>query len=265
MSRHELTDQQWEQIQPLLPKPIKRVGRPEVDPRKVLNGIIFVLKTGCAWRDMPKKYGSYTTCWRRLKQWQKWGVWERIWRKLLKQLREEQKLDFSRGFLDGSFVASKRGGDFIGRTKVGKGSKIMVVTERNGLPVGFHVESAQPHEIRLAEKTIQSVRIPSRRGAPKRRFTELVADRAYHSASFRSFLRKLGTKPVIPYRKNTKKEKRRPPSLGDGYKERWKVERCFAWMDNCRRLVVRYERYIQHYKAFCLLALILLCLNRLIH
>jgi transposase len=214
---------------------------------------------------MPKKYGSYTTCWRRLKQWQKWGVWERIWRKLLKQLREEQKLDFSRGFLDGSFVASKRGGDFIGRTKVGKGSKIMVVTERNGLPVGFHVESAQPHEIRLAEKTIQSVRIPSRRGAPKRRFTELVADRAYHSASFRSFLRKLGTKPVIPYRKNTKKEKRRPPSLGDGYKERWKVERCFAWMDNCRRLVVRYERYIQHYKAFCLLALILLCLNRLIH
>ena len=51
---------------------------------------------------MPEKYGSYTTCWRRLNQWKKWGVWERIWRKLLKQLREEQKLDFSRGFLDGS-------------------------------------------------------------------------------------------------------------------------------------------------------------------
>ncbi|MXQ55300.1 transposase [Shimazuella sp. KC615] len=53
-------------------------------------------------------------------------------------------------------------------------------------------------------------------------------------------------------------------AVGDGYKQRWKIERCFAWMDNNRRLVVRYERYIQNYKAFCILSLILLCVNRLL-
>ncbi|SFJ96404.1 Putative transposase of IS4/5 family [Thermoflavimicrobium dichotomicum] len=63
-----------------------------VDPRKTLNGIVFVLKTGCAWADMPKAYGSYVTCWRRLKQWQKDGTWERIWRKLLQQCDEQQKI-----------------------------------------------------------------------------------------------------------------------------------------------------------------------------
>src|SRR4051794_38649428 len=114
MSRHELTDQQWTVIEKLIPKKKSRRGRPQADPRKTLNGIIYVLKTGCAWADMPRKYGAYTTCWRRLKECQRTGIWERIWRKLLQMLDEQGRLDWSTGFLDGSFVAAKRGGDEVG-------------------------------------------------------------------------------------------------------------------------------------------------------
>lgn len=264
MSRHEITDQQWTVIEKLIPRKKSRKGRPQADPRKTLNGIIHVLKTGCAWADMPRKYGSYTTCWRRLKEWQKAGVWERIWQKLLQMLDEKGGLDWSKGFLDGSFVAAKRGGEQIGITKIGKGSKIMTIAEGNGIPIGLYITSANHHEIKLVQPTLESVRVPQRRGRPKSRLKELIADRAYHSQHLRCFLRKRGIKPTIPLKRNSKKRKGRPVAVGDGYRQRWKIERCFAWMDNYRRIVVRYERYIQHYKAFCLIALILFCLNRVI-
>ncbi|WP_370872917.1 transposase [Croceifilum oryzae] len=108
------------------------------------------------------------------------------------------------------------------------------------------------------------LRIPSNRGRSICRFKELIADKAYDSTSFRHFLRRRGAKPTIPERKNRKKRKGRPLALGNQYRQRWKIERCFAWLDNSRRLIVRYERYIQHYKAFCLVALILLSVNRLL-
>ena len=96
---------------------------------------------------------------------------------------------------------------------------------------------------------------------------ELVADKACDSAEFRRQLRRRGIKPTIPTfeRRKRKKPKRgRPIRVGPSYRQRWKVERCFGWMDNCRRLVVRYDRHLHIYRAFCLLAFILLCLQRLL-
>jgi transposase len=110
MSRHEITDQQWEVIEPLLPIKKTNMGRPTADPRKTLNGILYVLKTGCPWADMPRKYGSPTTCWRRLQQWTEDGTWDRIWRALLSQLDAQSKIEWAQAFLDGSFVPSKKGG-----------------------------------------------------------------------------------------------------------------------------------------------------------
>ncbi|NHV96724.1 MAG: IS5 family transposase [Thaumarchaeota archaeon] len=73
----ELSDGEWEVIEPLLP-PRARVGRPRADDRRVINGILYVLTTGCRWMDMPLRYGSYKTAWKRLKRWQVEGVWDRI-------------------------------------------------------------------------------------------------------------------------------------------------------------------------------------------
>jgi transposase len=109
----ELTDAQWALIQPHLPPPKNR-GRPRAQDRPTLNGILYVLRTGCRWHDLPPRYGSPVTCWRRLDQWQMDGTWERIWRAFLTSLDEAGKLDWSRAFLDGSFVPAKKGGSRLG-------------------------------------------------------------------------------------------------------------------------------------------------------
>jgi len=109
MSRHDLNDDQWAVIEPLIPKQKAGPGRKRADDRKTLNGILYVLKTGCAWEDLPREYGSDTTCWRRLNEWSEDGTWERIWRTLLSQLDAEQKLVWAQAFLDGSFVPAKKG------------------------------------------------------------------------------------------------------------------------------------------------------------
>ena len=110
MSRHELTDEQWAVIEPLIPKKQSKRGRPRADDRKTLNGILYVLKTGCAWEDVPRQYGSPTTCWRRLNEWSQDETWERIWRALLGQLDAQSKIEWAQAFLDGSFVPAKKGG-----------------------------------------------------------------------------------------------------------------------------------------------------------
>jgi transposase len=108
MSRHDLNDQQWELIAPLLPAQPK-VGRKRKHDRRTINGILHVLKTGCAWSDLPREYGAPTTCWRWFERWSADGTWERIWQTLLGQLDAQQKLEWAQAFLDGSFIPAKKG------------------------------------------------------------------------------------------------------------------------------------------------------------
>jgi transposase len=141
----------------------------------------------------------------------------------------------------------------------------MLVVDGNGLPIGLHVASAQPHESQLADATLKTVRVPRRGpGRPRTRPKELVADKAYDSRRFRQELRHRGIKPTIPQITRRARRPGRPPLCGEGYSERWKVERANAWMDNYRRLLVRHERKLRNYKALCLIAFIVISLNRLL-
>jgi transposase len=105
----DLTDAQWAILQPLLPHR-NRTGRPRADDRRTLDAILYVLRTGCAWRDLPEKYGDDSTAHRRLQRWQQEGVWQRIHRTLLGMLERIKRIDWSSGLLDGSFVPAKKGG-----------------------------------------------------------------------------------------------------------------------------------------------------------
>lgn len=109
--RWKLTNEQWKKIEPLLPKPEKsnKGGRPWADNRKVFEGILWILRTGAPWADLPKKYPSPSTCWRRLKLWEEQDVWLNVWRAFLAQLDEKSQLDWSEAFVDGSFAPAKKG------------------------------------------------------------------------------------------------------------------------------------------------------------
>jgi transposase len=108
MQKAFLSDEQWARIEPLLPK-VRSRGRPWADNRRVVEGILWVLKTGARWRDLPKEYPSPSTCWRRLRQWEEHEVWLKIWRQFLGELDQRGKLDWSESFLDGSFAPAKKG------------------------------------------------------------------------------------------------------------------------------------------------------------
>jgi transposase len=106
-----LTDAQWEKIRPLLPKRPRRPkgGRPRKDDRNVLEGILWVLRSGARWCDLPEEFPSPATCWRRLRDWEEQEVWLEIWRAFLSELNERQQLKWSESFLDGSFAPAKKG------------------------------------------------------------------------------------------------------------------------------------------------------------
>lgn len=113
-----LNDAQWEKIQPLLPKlKRRRRGRPPKDNRAVLEGILWVLKTGARWRDVPKQIGvSGSVCWKRMRRWDQQGVWLRIWRVFLSELDRRGRLDWRETFLDGSFA--KKGATALAKPSV---------------------------------------------------------------------------------------------------------------------------------------------------
>ena len=98
MAREQfLTDAQWEKIEPLLPE-LKSRGRQWKDSREVLEGILWVLRSGARWKDLPDYYPSYSTCWRRLRMWEEDGTWERVWRSFLAELDENGWLDWDETF-----------------------------------------------------------------------------------------------------------------------------------------------------------------------
>ena len=113
MAHQLVSDELWMIIEPLLPpEPSKpNGGRPRVPDRAALAGIIYVLKSGIPWGMLPKElgFGSGVTCWRRLRDWQKAGVWHRLHHVLLDELGKAGLIDWSRAGLDSATVPAKRG------------------------------------------------------------------------------------------------------------------------------------------------------------
>jgi transposase len=113
MGKPLVSDELWSLIEPLLPpEPAKpKGGRPRISNRAALTGIIFVLKSGIPWEMLPQEMGcgSGVTCWRRLRDWQQAGVWERLHRVLLSRLGAADQIDWSRASLDSASIPAKRG------------------------------------------------------------------------------------------------------------------------------------------------------------
>lgn len=122
----DLTDVQWAVLAPLLPAPRvrnDRRGRPWRDPRDVLNGILWILRTGAPWKDLPDRYPPHQTCHRRFQQWVEHGTLEQVLLALARDLEERGGLDVSECFIDGTFAGGKKGAPSSGKPSGGKGPR----------------------------------------------------------------------------------------------------------------------------------------------
>ena len=134
----ELTDDQWSVIEDLFGTPPRKtaVGRPRADSRRCFEGVLWVLRTGARWRDLPKCFPSPTTCWRRFQEWSANGVWAAAWQRLLMLLDEHGKIDRQHSIADGTFSSAKKGDVLLARPGGAKAQRSCSLRT----PTGFHWE-----------------------------------------------------------------------------------------------------------------------------
>jgi transposase len=259
MAKPLLPDKLWEIIQPLLPArpPRPKGGRPPVDDRQALTGIIFVLKTGIPWEYLPQEMGCGCgmTCWRRLRDWYLAGVWNDVHHILLNHLRQAKRIDFSRFLVDAIHLRAVGGGSQTGPSPVDRrklGSKMHEITDAQGVPLATRMTPANVNEVEELIPLVDAVPpIAGQVGHPRRRPDKLQGDRAYQSAAKEEELRRRKIEPVVAH-------KRTKHGSGLG-KFRWFIERTLSWFKQFRRLRIRYERRAGFYYAFWKLASAIIC------
>ncbi|MFL4907588.1 IS5 family transposase [Streptomyces sp. MMS24-I2-30] len=259
-----VSDELWARIEPLLPVVPRRAdhpGRRRLDDRKVLSGILFVLYTGIPWEFLPQElgFGSGMTCWRRLRDWNDAGVWQRLHESLLAELNAAGALDWSRAVIDGSHVRAMKGGPKTGPSPVDRartGSKHHLITEGHGIPLAVSLTGGNRNDVTQLVPLVQAVPpVRGRRGRPRQRPVTLYADRGYDHDKYRKQVRALGINPVIA---------RRGTEHGSGLGvHRWVVEQSFALLHWFRRLRIRWEIRDDIHEAFLSLACSIICWRRL--
>ena len=258
-----VTDALWERIQPLLPPPPPRrfrfPGRKPLDYRKILTGILFVLKTGIAWDDLPAElgWGCGKTCHHYLRQWHLAGVWLKLHALLLAELNEADQIDWERALIDASFAQAPEGGEDTGPnpTDRGKsGSKHHVITDAQGIPLAATVTAANVNEVTQVLQVLAEIPPVGGKPGPKREKPErLQGDRGYDSEPVRRVLRFLGITPILAAR-NTEH--------GSGLGVyRWFVERTISWLHSFGRLRRRLDRLTEIQEGFLRLGCALICLR----
>lgn len=121
----EIRDEQWQLVESFIPKTITATlrGRPSKNPRDVLNGILWILRTGAPWAEMSPKYPSYQTCHRYFQKWVQEGVMDAVLKALAEDLRRRGKIDLSECFIDATFAGAKRGVRMLDLRSAGKGPR----------------------------------------------------------------------------------------------------------------------------------------------
>ena len=247
----------WPLIERYLPAAKPRAlgsgGRPRIPDELVFHQVVRFLRAGCAWDifdDLCSGSGvSGRTCRRRLAQWRDAGVFEAVCDELRHALPEA-----SIAHLDATFVRSRGGGeDLVGLTRHGKGTKIQVLCDEDSQPLMFQMTSANPNESTITMSLIEDhIELPD----------IVVADKAYDHDYLRDEFAEKNSLLLVPHRANRARPPRDQKHIGRHYKQRWRIERYFAWLAAYRRLAVRWERSSQNYWHWLCLEVSLLYTRR---
>jgi transposase len=227
MAWRRLTQAQWAAIRVQLPPPkaSSRGGRPRVEDRRCAEGILWMLWTGAQWSELPRRYGSPSTCWRRLKPWEETGVLLQLWRAFLAQLNDQQKLRGDECCAEGRVIPAQKGGARSARRNAGRVQSGWLWSMARGPPLGADLEAASPAEVTLLATTLATVAVgrPGKPGRPRQRPARLSADRGYDSHPLRARLARRGIAPIIPARRNHTRAPHQDGRKLRRYRRRWLI------------------------------------------
>jgi len=260
MAKPLLPDELWNILQPLLPptKPrrFRFPGRKPINDRKALTGILFVLKTGIPWEDLPAEMGcgSGMTCWRRLQAWQQAGVWAKLQQVLLKRLDNAHLINWTRAAVDSTFARAFGGVEESGKNPTDRGRpgvKQHILVDANGVPLTGTITPANTPEIKELLPLVDSCGPLDTVEEPQRMPDKLYGDRAYDSQPHREALQERGIEPEL-----AKRNSEHGSGLG---RYRWVVERTLSWLHGFRKVRFVTEKTFEMQCAFFNLALALIC------
>lgn len=262
MNRHDVTDREWKSIRVFLPpeRPC-RAGRPWMSHRKVINGILWVLRVGGSWRDVPSEYRNWSTIYSRFRRWCQEGLWDRILKSLLKKLDAAGGIDRRLWCIDGTIIRAHRCAagavrkrlekpedQALGRSQGGFGTKLHVLTDGAGVPLAITVTPGQSHEAPEFETVMGQAILGMH--LHRQRPVHVAGDKGYSSNRIRNWLRRRDIIPVIP----TKANERRQTFKRTVYRRRNVVERTIGWLKEHRRIATRYDKTKQNFLAFVKIA-----------
>ena len=251
----DVTDPQWALIEPHLP--VYPGGRPrKTDLRDVVDAILYVLRTGCQWRYLPKDFPPKSTVWRYFNEWRHHGALDTIHDTLRRQVRTQEKPYAPRttASVDSQSVDTTSGGEPRGRdnAKNVDGRKRHIVVDSMGLLLAVLVTAADVDDAKAAAALFGRLE-----GQPMGKVRRMFADSKYHNYALYEWVEDHATWDLVIVRRPDGETRWVKLPL------RWTVERTFAWLGQCRRLSKDREKSILSSEAFVKLAMIHLMLNRL--
>lgn len=245
--RKQLRDEQWKQIEGMLPGKVGDRGRSAADNRLFVEAVLWIARTGSPWRDLPPEFGSWNSTYQRFARWSRAGVWHRVFAALARERR------FREVFIDSTIVrahqhaagAPKNGAQALGRSRGGLTTKIHVVVDAVGRLIQGRVSAGQVHDITQAGALLD--------GVPAKC---VVADKAYDAMALRQQIAAIPAKVVIPPRANRREPIRWSKAI---YKHRNLVERFFCRIKHFRRIATRYEKLAERFASFICLVGAIVC------
>ncbi|RMB81458.1 IS5 family transposase [Streptomyces shenzhenensis] len=265
MRRQELSDAEWDLLRPL--PPTAATGRPRLDDRMVLNGIVWKFRTRVAWRNVPERYGSWATLHTRFRRWAKDGTFERMLHAA--QAKADSAGDIDRVASVDSTIdrahqhaagARKRGlrDQSLGRSRGGLTSKLHLAVDGLGRPLGLVLTGGNVNDCTQFTALMDAIRVPrSGPGRPRTRPAHVIGDKGYSPKAIRAWLRQHNIAHTIPKRVDQiasrlrrSRSGRRPPAFDKQiYKRRNVVEPRFNRLKQWRGIATRYDKTAECYQA----------------
>jgi len=266
----QLSDSFWERIKSLLPKPKSRLrgrgkqrkhigGRPPADPRQVLAGILYVLRTGCQWNAAPKEFGSGKTLHRYFQHWSRARVFKRMWRAGLQEYDEVKGLEWKWQAADGAITKAPLGGQATGKNPVDRakrGTKRSLLVEAKGVPLAIEVGPANRHDVKMLAATLDGI-VVERPEPSEQAGQNLCLDKGYAGEPSQREGQARGYDVHVPDKVNAKQKRKRKG--GRRKARRWVVEVTHSWLNRFRRLLVRWEKKKANYLSMLYFACAIIC------
>ncbi|MFE2193026.1 IS5 family transposase [Streptomyces olivaceus] len=279
MGRGDLTNREWSLLEPHLPPSGRRGGRWN-DHRTVVNGVLFRVRTGVPWRDLPERYGSWKTVYERHRRWSADGTWDRILHSVQADADLAGRIDWSMVGVDSTSCRAHqpaagarktrprvpkkrttprhhRPDEGLGRSRGGLTCKIHLAGEGGCRPMALLLTPGQWGDAPQMIEVLARIRVPRPLGGrPRTRPDHVSGDKAYSSRRNRSYLRRRDIRHTIPEPKDQRANRRRRGSAGgrptgfdrDHYRRRNEVERTINRLKNSRAVATRYDKraYVFH-------------------